>query len=97
MDTFFATKKSGKSARGYTMMQLFVTDKDFVHVVLMKSWKEVLHALKQFTKEIGAPDAFVCDAAPEQMSDNVRQYCSSDPNFAYWKKEHPGQTVPSCT
>jgi hypothetical protein len=31
MDTFFATKKAGKSTRGHTCMQLFVTDKGFVY------------------------------------------------------------------
>ena len=37
MDTFFATKKAGKSSRNYTCMQLFVTDKGFVFVVPIKS------------------------------------------------------------
>ena len=33
MYTLFAHKKKGKSSRGYTCMQLFVTDKGFVHVI----------------------------------------------------------------
>jgi hypothetical protein len=33
MDTFFATKKAGKSSRGNACCQLFVTDKEFVYVV----------------------------------------------------------------
>jgi hypothetical protein len=33
MDTFFATKKAGKSSRQNTCCQLFVTDKGFVYVV----------------------------------------------------------------
>jgi hypothetical protein len=57
MDTFFATVKAGKSSRGHTCCQLFVTDKGFVYVVPMKSKGEVLQAVKQFAKEIGAPDA----------------------------------------
>jgi hypothetical protein len=40
---------------------LFVTDKGFVYVVPMKRKGEVLLAMKQFTKEIGAPDTFVAD------------------------------------
>ena len=36
MDTLFATKKGGKSSRGNTCCQLFVTDKGFLHVVPMK-------------------------------------------------------------
>jgi hypothetical protein len=42
MDTFFATKKAGKSSRGHTCCQLFVTDKGFVYAVPMKSKAEVL-------------------------------------------------------
>jgi hypothetical protein len=30
MDTFFSTKKAGKSTRGHTCCQLFVTDKGFM-------------------------------------------------------------------
>ncbi len=66
MDTFFATKKAGKSTRGNTCCQLFVTDKGFVYVVPMKRKIEVLLAVKQFAKEIGAPDAIICDMSGEQ-------------------------------
>ena len=57
MDTFFATKKGGQSSRGHTCCQLFVTDKGFIYVVPMKKKSEVLLAIKQFAKEIGAPDS----------------------------------------
>jgi hypothetical protein len=76
MDTFFATKKAGKSSRGHTCCQLFVTDKGFVYVVPMKSKSEVLQAVKQFPKEIGAPDAIISDAAGEQSSQKLRKFCS---------------------
>jgi hypothetical protein len=76
MDTFFATKKAGKSSRGHTCCQLFVTDKGFVYVVPMKSKSEVLQAVKQFAKEIGAPDAIILDAAGEQSSQSLRKFCS---------------------
>ena len=76
MDTFFATKKGGKSSRGHTCCQLFVTDKGFVYVVPMKRKGEVLLAMKQFAKEIGAPDAFVADMSGEQMSREVKAFCN---------------------
>ena len=76
MDTFFATKEAGKSSRGHTCCQLFVTDKGFVYVVPMKSKSEVLQAVKQFTKEIGAPEAIICDPAGEQTSNKLKQFCS---------------------
>ena len=75
MDTFFATKTVEPSLRGHTCMQLFVTDKGFIHVVPMKSKSEVLQAVKQFAKEIGAPDAIICDAAGEQTSRDLRKFC----------------------
>ena len=75
MDTFFATKKSGKSSRGHACCQLFVTDKGFVYVVPMRTKSEVLQAVKQFAKEIGAPDAIICDMSREQTSRSLREFC----------------------
>ena len=74
MDTFFATKKSGKSTRGNTCCQLFVTDKGFVYVIPMRSKSEVPAALRAFAKAVGAPDAIVCDASGEQTSREVKQF-----------------------
>ena len=76
MDTFFATKKAGRSSRKNTCCQLFVTDKGFIYVVPMKSKAEVLQAVKQFAKEIGAPDAIICDMAGEQTSKDLRKFCT---------------------
>ena len=76
MDTFFATKKGGQSSRGHTCCQLFVTDRGFIYVVPMKKKSEVLHAIKQFTKEIGAFDSFVADMSGEQMSSEVEKFCN---------------------
>ena len=56
-DTFFATSKAGKSTRGNTCAQIFVTDKGFIYLVSMKYKKDMPKALKQFCKEIGAPGA----------------------------------------
>jgi len=77
MDTFFATKKAGKSSHGNNCMQLFVTDKGYVYVyvVAMRSIGDVPLALKVFAKEIGAPDAVICDGAGEQTSHEVKRFC----------------------
>ena len=63
INTFFFYKKEGKSSRGYTCMQFFVTDKVFFHVIPMKSKSEVPLALKMFAKDIGASDAIICDVS----------------------------------
>ena len=77
MDTFFATKKGGCSSRGHTCCQLFVTDKGFLYVVPMRRKSEVLQALKQFAKEIGAPTSIIADMSGEQMSHDVQKFCNN--------------------
>ena len=42
----------------------------------MKKKSEVLLAIKQFAKEIGAPDSFVADMSGEQMSSDVKKFCN---------------------
>ncbi len=37
-----------------------------------------MHAVKQFSKEVGVPDAFVCDMPGEQTSQEVRNFCNDD-------------------
>ena len=78
MDTLFATSKAGKSSRGHTCAQLFVSDKGFVYVVPLKQegQGQVLQAIKQFAKAIGAPDALIHDASKSQKSQDVRKYCN---------------------
>jgi hypothetical protein len=73
-DTFFSKKVI--SVRGFSMMQLFVSDKRFVKVYGMKSQKEFLSTLKPFYKEVGAPKAFIVDLHQSQKSNEVRQFLS---------------------
>ena len=40
----------------------------------MKTKKEVPQTVKQFAKEIGAPDAINCDAAGDQTSGSLREF-----------------------
>ena len=43
----------------------------------MKSKNEydILSALNQFTKEIGAPEAIICDGSGEKTAIEVKKYC----------------------
>ena len=75
MDTFFSTKKGGKSSCGNTCCQLFVTDKGFVYAMPMCNKSEVLQAVKFFAKEVGAPDAIISDMSGEQTSKDLRKFC----------------------
>ena len=45
-------------------------------MVPMKWKSEVIQAVKQFAKEVGAPDAIVCDMASDQTSAEVKQFCN---------------------
>ncbi len=76
MDTFYAMRKANKSSRGNMCCQLFVTDKGYVCVVPMKRESEVLQAVKQFAKEVGAPEAIILDAAKAQRSEALRKFCN---------------------
>lgn len=74
-DTFFVTAKA-KSTRGFTMMQLFVSDKGFVKVYPMKSTSDYPKALKLFAKDVGAPEVLVADPHRAQTSKEVKDFCN---------------------
>ena len=73
-NTFFATEK-GKSTRGHTCAQLFVSDKGFVSIYPLTSKGQFQEALHQFCKEVGVPSTLVVDPAGEQTSKPVRKFC----------------------
>ena len=70
-DTFFVTKKA-ESSRGYTCMQIFVSDKGYVFISTMKSVSEFPKALKMFAKEVGA---IISDSQKCHKSKEVREFC----------------------
>lgn len=74
-DTLFVTGEA-KSTRGYTCAQVFVTDKGFLWIHLMRSIQaaEFLIALKAFCKEVGVPHLLVCDRHCSQTAAEVRKY-----------------------
>ena len=74
-DTFFVTKK-GRSTRGYTCMQVFVSDKGFVKVYPMEHVRDFPKALKMFAKDVGAPEVLVADPHPSQASSEVKAFCN---------------------
>ncbi len=64
-DTLFATAKA-KSTCGNICGQVFISDKGFVYFCPMKDQRSYFSALKQFAKEVGAPEVLVCDSHPTQ-------------------------------
>lgn len=73
-DTFFVTKKA-KSARGFSCMQIYVSDKGFVRVYGMKTVMEIPQSMKLFAKEVGVPNTFVCDPHLNQQDKKIREFC----------------------
>jgi len=63
----FASRKA-VSLRGNTCVQFFASDKDYVAVYCMKKEAEYPYALKEFSKEVGAPDVLICDGSKAQIS-----------------------------
>ena len=47
-----------------------------MYVVPMKSKSEALQAVKQFAKEIGAPEALINDMSGEQTSKPLKKFCN---------------------
>ena len=75
---FLRTPFSNKEGWYFVQGQyMFVTDKRFIYVVPMKHKSEVLLAIKQFAKEVGAPDAIVSYMDREQVSQEVQNFCNT--------------------
>ena len=74
-DTMFVTKKA-KSTRGYTAVQVYVSDKGFIYCYLMTSINqgEYVQALRALCREIGVPGTLVCDAHRTQTSAAARKF-----------------------
>ena len=57
-------------------MQIFFSDKGFVKVYPMKIQHDYPAALRQFAKDVGAPEILVCDPHPSQKSFEVKDFCN---------------------
>ena len=55
-------------------MQIFVSDKGYVFIAVMKSVSEFPKALKMFAKEVGVPEAIIADSHKCHKSKEVRQF-----------------------
>jgi len=73
-DAFFATAK-GRSTRGNTCAQIFVSDMGFVAIYAMQSKREFSEALHQFCKKCGVPTSLVVYPSGDQTSRKVRRFC----------------------
>ena len=51
-----------------------MSDKGFLYVVPLKRKSEVMSVVKQFTKDIGAPNVIICDMSMEQTSPEIKTF-----------------------
>jgi hypothetical protein len=75
VDTVFVTS-AAKSTQGNICAQLFVSDRGFVTFYPIKKQQEVHLAVKQFAKEVGAPEVLVCDPHLAQIKQEVHKFCT---------------------
>jgi hypothetical protein len=73
-DTFYVTTK-GKSTRGNTCAQLFVSDKGFVAIYPMLKRSNYKDAFHQFCKDAGVPNILLVDPSGKQTSKEARKFC----------------------
>jgi hypothetical protein len=78
MDTFFSSKKTGPTTRGYTCCQIFCTEFGHVFVVMMesKAGSNIAFALKKYFKTVGVPPMIIADAAREQIQGDALLLCN---------------------
>ena len=63
----------------------------------MKRKSEGLSVIKQFVKEVGAPDAIVSDMAKEQVSQDVCNFATLLAlRYGFSRRAHLGLTRPNC-
>jgi hypothetical protein len=74
-DTLFVTG-AAKSSRSNICAQLFVSDKGYVAIYPMQHQRDYFLALKQFAKDVGAPDILDCDPHPTQKQRKVEEFCT---------------------
>lgn len=74
-DTLHVTGKA-KSTRGYTCVQVYVSDKGFIYCHLMTAINQgqYMQALRAFCREVGVPERLVVDPHPTQTCDAARKY-----------------------
>ena len=71
----FVTAKA-KSLRGNTCVQIFVSDKDYPAIYPMKKEADCILSLKEFAKDVGAPDVLTCDSARTEKKRDVKDFCT---------------------
>ena len=55
-------------------MQIFVSDKGYVKDYPMSKVSAYLRALKQFAKDVGAPEVLIADPLPVHKSKDVKAF-----------------------
>ena len=76
MDTMFATKKGGKSLRGFQCCQVFATPFGWALPILLNKESDAHMAVKKVFKKYGVPPELICDAARTQIWGETKHFCT---------------------
>ena len=72
----YASKQAGKSFRGYTCVQVYVSIFGWVRADLMKSENEVHNSLKSLFRDVGVPNPLIADSAHAQVQGRAKEVCN---------------------
>ena len=75
MDTMYASKRAGKSFRGFTCVQVFASEFGWVRADPMRLESDLHKSLKSLFKEVGVPSKLIADGARAQVQGRSRQIC----------------------
>ena len=76
MDTMFATRKGGKSLRGFQCCQVFATSFGWTLLILLNKESDSHMAVKCVFKKYGVPPELICDAARTQVWGETKHFCA---------------------
>jgi hypothetical protein len=76
LDTMFATKKGGKTLRGFQCCQVFATSFGWTLPILLNKESDAHMAVKRVFKKYGVPPEIICDAARTQVWGETKDFCA---------------------
>ena len=76
MDTIFTSKKTGKSQRDFSCVQVYATEFGWVRADMMRREKDIHLSVKSLFKDIGVPSKLIVDGDRAQVLGKTRDLCN---------------------
>ena len=75
MDTMFASKRAGKSFKGFTCVQVYASEFGWIRADPMVAERDLHKSLKALFKEVGVPSPLIADGERAQIQKKSRRVC----------------------